>query len=882
MSLGELWRKLRYLAGRNRLEQELGEEMELHLELRARRMREAGAADGEAMDAARRRFGNPGGIKEDVHEMWSFRWLDRFAADVRLAGRNARKSPSFTLLAIGSLSVGLAAATAVFSFVNAIVLKTLPVPEASRLVILRQRNEAFRMENCCFSYAFLRELRKADTGFEDVSATSEVEASLLDGDRRQQVTVELVSGNFFRLLRVRPQLGRLLDDSDDRVAQGSRACVISDRLWRSMFAASPDVIGRRIVLDKEPLQIVGVGPAGFKGSVLYGRRDVQIPSAWAESFYGMPRERFNGMELMGRLKPGISVEDAAARAGRVGMEIERRLGLQISDRDYFLLRDGSQGFGSRRDRLGKPVLVLLSIVGLVLFMACVNLAALWLVRSLERVREAAIRVALGATRWTVLRQFLAQSLLLAAISGILGWWISRLFVSGLLSLLGRERALLLDHLEPDAAIWVFCAAAAVGCGLLIGILPALRVWRTDPMPVVQSGTLASAGRGAGPYRKLIATQIAVSMALVFTAGLLSRTLRNLRAIDLGFRPRNVIQAPVDFERLNYSEAASRQAMHDLLQRARALPGAQSASLSTINLLSGAMASTSLRIPGYQQTRGMAPTSYYARVSAGYFRTMGIPLRSGRDFEDGDHASGEEGVIVNERFARQFLAGDPLGKVFAIGGGRPVRVVGVVGTTKYRWLREEPAPVLYLPAVAGSHPGSAFLQVRSREPREAILARLGALMRDADPRLPVDRVLTMEAQLDETLASERLLALLSMSLSGLAVALAAIGLYGVLSYSTTRRTREIGIRLAIGATRTSVLGMILRESAGMVAAGVVAGVPLALISGRLIRSQLYGLSAADTGTTFIAGIFLLLVSAGAGLLPAWRATRVDPVSALRYE
>ncbi|MBI5283058.1 MAG: ABC transporter permease [Candidatus Solibacter usitatus] len=882
MTLGELWRRLSHFVRRDQLEDELDEEIRLHLELRARRLREEGVEAREALYAARRRFGNVAGLREQSHDIWAFRWLEKLSADVRLAARNSRKSPSFTLLAVGSLSLGLAATTAIFSFVNAIVLKTLPVRDASRLVLLRQRNETFHMENCCFSHVFLREFRKAETGFENVLAAAAKDVGLVDGDRRQAVTVELVSGNYFQVLGVRPQLGRLLDESDDRVENGSRACVISDRLWRGLFAASPGVVGRRIVLEKEPFQIVGVSPAGFEGATLHGRRDVQVSTAWAETFYGTPRDNFSWLQLIGRLRPGVSMTEAAARIDQVGMAIERGQGFTVSDADHFLLRDGSQGFGSRKEKLGQPVLLLLSIVGLVLFMACANLAALWLVRSLERAREAATRVALGATRWDIIRQFLTQSLLLSAASGVLAWWIAQFFVAGLLRLMDTQREALAQHVRPDPMVFGFFCVATIGSGLLFGLLPALRAWRTDPMPLVQSGTLLAAGKRAGAYRVLIAVQIAVSVALVFTAGLLAQTLKNLRAIDLGFRPQNVVQTEVDFGRLGYSETAAEQAMRNVLLRARTLPGAQSASLSTVNLLTGSMASFVLSIPGYVDPKGMRPTSYFTRVSAGYFRTMGIPLLAGSDFTAQTRAGGEGEVIVNEQFARRYLAGDALDKTFAYGGGRKVRVVGLVGTTKYRWLREEPEPIIYLPAAAGSFPDSAFVQVRSSEPPETVLAQMRVLLQGADARLPLDRLTTLEAQIDEALAAERLLALLSTALGSLAVALAAIGLYGVLSYSTARRTREIGIRVAIGARRASIIRMVLGECTWMVMTGIAAGLPLALFSGKLVQSQIYGLPPADLRTTALAGLFLLLVSAGAAVLPAWRATRVDPASCLRYE
>lgn len=880
MGLIELWRRFRHGLRRSTEERELDEEMRLHLELRARKLRAQGvdAAD----DEARRRFGNVLLHQEDSHDLWAFRWLENLAADVRLAVRTSRKSPAFTLLALVSLTLGLAANTAIFSFVNAIVLKTLPVRDASRLVLLRQNNEMFHMENCCFSYSFFQALRRQDVGLEDVMATATIERDVVDGDRRTSVSAELVSGNYFSMLGIRPAMGRLLDDNDDRVEKGARVCVISNRLWRNFYQATPDIIGRKLLLDKESFQIVGVTPPGFHGATLHGRVDVEIPTGWAEAFYGTSRDKFGWLQLIGRRRTGVSPAVLFQRLDPVGMRLQREAGYRIDAKDHFKVKDGSQGSGSRKEALGKPVLLLLSIVGLVLVMACANLAALWLVRSMERAREAAIRVALGATRWAVIRQFLVQSTLLSIISGALGWLLSQFFIAGLLRLMGTQRETLMDHVQPDPVVLAFFAAVTLGSGLLFGLLPALRAWRTDPMPLVQSGTLFGAGQRALGYRYLISIQIAVSVALVFTAGLLAQTLHNLRAIDLGFQPQQVVLAHVDFERLNYSDAAASQAMEQLVARAQALPGVRGASVATVNILTGAMASFVLRIPGYVSPNGQSPVSFFTRISPGYFRTMGVPVLRGRDFALDDNRKGADPVIVNQQFAKRFFDGDALGKVLKVGGGQEVRVVGVVGTTKYRELREQPEPVLYLAAAAGKMPGEAWLQVRSTEPPEQVEAQLRTLIRSADARLPLDTLTTMEAQIDEALAAERLLALLSTALGLLAVGLAAIGLYGVLSYSTARRTREIGIRVAIGAGRGNILSMVLGESAWMVVAGLAAGVPLAYLAGRMVRSQLYGLQAADPRTSVVAGLVLVAISAAAALLPAWRATRVDPASSLRYE
>lgn len=807
--------------------------------------------------------------------------MEELARNLRHATRVLRKSPTFTTVAVLSLALGIAANTAVFSFVHAIVLKKLPVSGADRLVIFRQQNEMFHMENCCFPYAFYRELRRQDPDFEDVLAVHSTEVNLSEHEQTEKLEAEIVSGNYFRMLGVRAAAGRLIEESDDQAEGAGRVCVIGYRLWQERFGGRPDIIGHRVLLNAEPFQIVGVSERGFAGASLHDPRELQVPSSMVKTFLGDARGTFSWIEILARLKPGVNPTQAEARLNVLGKQIEKETGPQMTGRDAFLIRDGSQGFGSRKAQLGRPVLLLLLLVGLVLLVACTNVAALLLVRSVERTREAGLRMALGASRPAVFRQFLAESFLLAATGGMAGWLLSRELTKVLLGFLGPLNEGLAVHLRPDLAIFGFSAAVTLGAAILFGTFPAWRASHADPLRAIQGAAVVRPGRRSFASRLLIAGQIALSLALIFAAGLFARTLHNLRSIDLGFRPENLALVHIDLGGTTYANGGAPQYFEELLRRARELPDTRAASLAAISALSGSMASVSLQVPGYVPPNRLPPVTYFTTVSSGYFRTLGLPLLAGRDFTATDRGSGEGAVIVNEQFARQFFGGNALGKTFTYGGGRKARVTGIAATAKFRWIREEANPIMYVPVTEWTFPTGLYLQVRtSGEP--AAMARLRVLVREMDPRIPIDSSTTMEMQIDQALGRERLLAFLSALLGGLAVALATIGLYGVLSFSVVRRTREIGIRVAVGARRSSILGLFLAESAWIVLGGIAMGIPLALGCGRLAASLLYGLQPQDAGTAAIATIFLALAAFAAALIPAWRAATLNAVAALRVD
>ena len=848
---------------RRRREQDLERELRAHIDLESE--------EGGDAAAARRALGNVGLIKEDVRRAWGWSSVADFARHLRQSIRSLARRPAFAMVAILSLAAGIGANTAVFSLARGIVLRTLAAPSADRFVLLRQHNTSFHIDNCCFSYSFLRQLRAADTDFEDMLAVEPLEGVFEASGETQKLRAEMVSGNYFRMLDVRPAIGRLLDEKDEETAH---VCVISYNLWQERFGGHADVLGQQVTFGGEPLQIVGVTQLSFSGAGLHSRADLQAPTWMVDKLIG----RGSGSQIIGRLKPGVARRQAESRINAVGREILHGLGFTVAARDDLFVADGSQGVSSQKERYGRPVIVLLLLVGVVLLVVCCNLAALLLVRSVDRSREAGMRLAIGASRGALVRQFLLESFLLAAVGGVAGWAVAHAMNRALLSLLDTASAGLAQEAQLDWNVFAFCAGLTLLAGLLFGALPAWRASRVDPLTAIR-GTVTGGPRSL-LASALIAGQIALSLVLLFGAGLFTQTLRHLRAVDLGFDPENLILVSLDHQAHPQSAPAF---FRELLQQARGLPGIRTASLTSHTPLLNAMGAVTIQIPGLAPPApGSFNTASVTAVTDSYFRTLGVPLIAGRDFNSDDPEDAAElPVIVDQEFDRKFFGGNALGKTFTYGARRGARVIGVAQTAKYSSLREAPSPAMYTIMERRFYP-SLYLQVRATSDPSTVIERIRSLVRLLDSSVAIDSVATMEMQIDQGLSQERMLAFLSTVLGGISVALAAIGLYGVLAFSVSRRTREIGIRMAVGADRTGIVGMVLRESLWIVVAGIAAGIPLALGCGRFTSSLLYGLNPQDARTAIAATSLLAVVALVAALLPAWRAARVDPMSALRSE
>jgi predicted permease len=500
----QFWAKLqRLIGGKRRFEDDLRDEMRAHLDFEIEDSLARGVPPDTARNDAQRRFGNAAIIAERSRDAWDFHWLAGLVRDLRYSARSLARRPAFAAVALVSLAVALGANTAVFSFANAILLKTLPVAGADRLIVLRQKNEQFHMENCCFSYPFFQALRKQPGDFEDILATAQTDVTLTDREESERLTAEVVSGNYFHMLGLRPAAGRLLDESDDAVEGAGPVCVIGYKIWQERFAGNPETVGRQVLLNGHPFRIVGVSQRGFGGASLHTPSDLQVPTSMTETFFETKRGAlgFGFLFLIPRLKPSVSRPHAAAWLNSVGHVLQESTGIHMGKHDDFLLSDGSQGIDPRREEMGKPVIVLLLLVGVLLLVACANLSALLLVRSVERTREAGVRAAIGASRATLFRQFLAEALLLAAVGGALGWALSLGLVRVLLSLLPRDPSLA-QVVHPDATVFAFTAALTLLAALLFGLLPAFRASRADPLPAIHGTALAAPGRAAASHPAL--------------------------------------------------------------------------------------------------------------------------------------------------------------------------------------------------------------------------------------------------------------------------------------------------------------------------------------------------------------------------------------------
>jgi predicted permease len=841
---------------RRKREADLDRELQSHLDL------ETEEQDGD-LRAARRAFGNFAQVQEETRATWAWSRVAQLSRDLRLATRSLWRRPVFTAVAVLSLAIGIGANTAIFSFANAILIRTLPVEGASRLVILRQQNAAMRREICCLRVDVVRRLRQADVGFDDVLGVSDEDVQVRDRGQTERLQAEFVTSNYFSMLGVRPAAGRLFEATDDDAGAG--VAVISHNFWIERFGGKADTIGRSIEIDGFPFRIIGVTEQGFSGLSLTEPRDLQIPATMMG-----PMSHGNGLEAVGRLRAGVSQEQALARLNLVGRSIQRELGQRVSDQDDFRFEDGSQGLLSSKEEFGRPVLILWLLV------TCANLTALLLVRSVERSSEAGMRVALGASRFALFRQFLIESFILALTGGTAALGIALLLVKTLSGYLSQSPQIS-AQVQPDATVFVFSALLTLVTALLFGAWPAWRASKADPLPVVHGALRVTRGRPL-LSRGIVSAQVALSLVLLFCAGLFTRTLANLRSIDLGFRPENLIFVQPRLQGTPHEGPGEFAFFQEVLRRAENLPTVRAASLGVISPLSGSTLGMTMNIPGYGSPRDLRPTSLMYYVSPGYFSTMGIPFRTGEDFSP-DISKDADSVIVNEEFARRYFDGNPMGKTFSV-GAKQFRVIGVVGITKYSSLREEPQPIYYQPIGGQVPPG--ILLVRTRGNPEQGMEQMRDLIHTVDSSVPINSLFTMEAQIDEILGRERLLAFLSTMFGGIAVGLSAIGLYGVLAFSVVRRTREIGIRIAVGATRSRIVVAFLKEGTLLVSVGVLLGVPLAMVSGRAADSLLYGLSPQDAGTLAGAIVILLFFASAAATLPVWRAARLNAVRALRHE
>ena len=879
---------------RKQRERDLEREIRADLELEAAERQERGMSIEEAHYAARRAFGNATLVGEDVRQTWGWTALERLIQDLRYAVRMLRKSPVFSAVAILSLALGIGANSAIFTLIDAVMLRMLPVVAPERLV---QIDPYFDTRKGGFSYPLYEQLRDHNHAFSGMLTVSKTPLRLTD-EPEGEAKGRYVSGNFFEVLGVRPLLGRAIIPEDDRISEGggNPVIVISYSLWQRRFGGDPAALGKTLPVEGKPFTIVGVLPPKFFGLQIGEMLDFVIPIAnetkirpksWlADEFAGW-------LSVVGRLQPGVSPASARADLAVIFRQVNQAEAAQIGDahnREIFLSRrieltPASSGLSALRDRFSRPLLILMAVVGLVLLIACANVANLLLDRASSRRREMAVRLALGAGRRRLVRQLLTESLLLSTLGSLLALLLALWGSRFLVTMMANGRAPLHLDLHPDVRVLGFTAAICILTSILFGVAPAFRSTRVDAGPALKEGARSATPSRAWFGKALVMAQVALSLVVLMAAGLFLGTLRNLRTMDAGFERGGILLVSVDPGSAGLHGARLSAFYQALLLRLDALPGVRASSLSLITPIVGGGVDLNAHVEGYTPQPHEDNDVYVNRVSPGYFATFGTPLLAGRDFDWRDSADSPPVVIINETMARYYFHNaNPLGHRVALGRGKPAEIAGVVADARYMSLREPVHRTVYVDAFQNlpAMDDSLRLEVRTAADPLQLLAAVRAEVRNLGGAIPVKGETTFERQIDESLIQERLMATLSGFFGALALLLAAIGLYGVLAYAVGRRTSEIGIRMALGADRRNVLWMVMRETVGLVIGGIVVGLPLTLAATRVLEKFLYGLTPADPLTMALAILTMLAAAAAAGYLPARRATRVDPMVALRYE
>ncbi len=893
----------RALFRKKKLERDMTEEMRFHLAQRTAENMEDGLSADEAQRAAQRSFGNLSSLQERAREVRGFLWLEQLLADARFAVRALRKNPGFFSVAVLTLALGIGATTALFTAVDAILLRPLPVPAASQLVYFGSgRNEAF-------SYPFYMRMREAAGSFSRFAAVQyragrrEV---ILDGGTAESVQMQSVTGNFFTVLGVPALHGRALAENDDLPGAAQPVIVLSNAYWRRQFAANPAIIGRSVRLDHVPVTIVGVMPPEFVGFVVGPEPDFWSPLNLVAQLDSPQRnplaEGVEWLVLFGRLRDGITREQAHAEVSGIFRrqledEVAWNPGRPSAERERILsrtleLHSGAAGFVSARIDFKQPLLVLMVAVSVVLLIACTNIAGLLLARGAVRQREFAVRAALGAGRARIIRQLVTESVLLALLGGVGGLLIARAGTQLLGAYLEQSGATM--TLAPDARVFGFALAVSLCAGVLFGLAPAWRLSRLDLVHAINDHGKAVAGGRSRLQPLLVVAQVALAVLLLAGAGLFFRTLHNLRSADFGFAPDNLLSFRVDAGRWRPEAAQIAVLERRLLAELETLPGVRSVSIAGAGLLSGNGYRTDFAVEGYMPAPDEEMKAGVIFAGPRFFETLRVPLLRGREFTLADEPAQAAGgpptaatvAIVGEALARKYFGdADPIGRHITRGVSNGVRleVVGVAKDTKYsRNLRDARPLQFYLPYFGRGMRMPHTYYLRTEHSTAALAPAILRLITRIEPRLSVRDLRPMDEVIDRLLVRERIITQLVGFFSGFALLLAALGTYGVLAYNVTQRTREIGVRVALGATVRSIVGLVLRQGFGLVCGGAVLGLVAALGLTRYVAALLYDVKPIDPST--LAGVIALLavVALVACWLPARRAAKVDPMVALRAE
>lgn len=910
MSLaGELRRRLRMLFHRSQFQQDLDEEMRLHLDLRREQHMAAGADPESARQTALRRFGNTTHLRQESQRAWGWEWLETLLQDAAYGLRSMLRTPGVTSVALLSLALGIGANTAIFSFLNAVMLRALPVRAPQQLVKLGAEDWTGITDyvGCTelYSYPFYREFRSQNKVFSNTAAyfsiMNDVYGVVDDHSEPEQLKVQTVSGTYFQTLGVDAQLGRVLDEADDASEGDHPVVVISNSFWKRDLGGTPDVLHHTITLGNVVYQIVGVAPAEF-----FGTKVGESPDAWAPlsmaglipPHWGRYNDDFSeSLYIIGRLKPGVSVAQATANTNVLFRSIllsfpdARRTKLNLANLDHahVQLESMERGISDLRSEYSEPLKVLMAIVTLVLLIACANIANLLLARSTARARELAVRQALGAGKIRIIRQLLTESLVLALAGGALGIGFAVAANHILLRMISPGADVLPLNVRLNLHLLAFTCVVTVCTALLFGTLPALRATRLQLTESLKSGRGGSAGSARSPVaRALVVAQVAISLLLMVGACLFLRTLINVSHVNPGFNPNHVLTLNINTESKGYKDDDPRlTALYKEIEaHVEALPGVEAASFSAFRFHEGSW-NTQITVPG-MPTRDDYVDVKHNIVGNDYFRVMQIPLIAGRSFGPQDTVTSQRVAIISEHMARElFPAGSPIGRTYIIGstnnGETPTlyRVIGVVRDVKFDSLTEPTDYIDYMPYTQREWRFGDFA-VRYSGNLAAVSNEVQRAIHGVDRTVPISDVSTMNEMVVRSITNDSIIAELSAFFALIAVFLSCIGIYGVMSYLVGRRTGEIGIRMALGAQRGTVAWQVMREIVVLLAIGIAIGLPAALAAGRLVGTLLYGISGRDPMSETLSVTVLMAAGLLAGYLPARRAARIDPLAALRYE
>lgn len=903
-------RRLRILGRREQFDRDLDEEIRLHLDLRTQQLVDRGLDPAAAHRAARLKFGNSTRTKEKSRMAWTSEILQNFMRDAAYGVRTLMRSPALTIVALLSLALGIGGNTAIFSLLDVVLLRSLPVKDPGQLVLLGTGtangigSDIARSE--LYSYPFYRQLKKRNAVFSNVAAifsmTNDVHGFILNKSDEvntgsELMHVALVSGTYFPMLGVHAQLGRTLRETDDSSEGNHPVAVISQAFWKNHFDSDPDVLGRKIKLGSAVFTIAGVAPREFFGTTVGEAPDIWVPLSMTRAvppgwdFY--KNDFTQCLYVIGRLKPGVSLAAATANVDLLLQQITRGFSdadLNEQNLDKLIkirvpLTPIAHGLSSLRRKFSLPLKILMVVVLLVLLIACANIGNLLLARSTARARELAVRQALGAHRLRIIRQLLTESLVIALGGGILGIGFGAAAIHLLLRMVSGGPETLPLHAGLDMRVLIFTCAITVVTAILFGVIPAFRATRVDLTDSLKEGRGTGSGSARNPLAKtLVVSQVAFSLVLMVGAGLFLRTLVNLNNIDPGFNREGVLRLNIDSKvtGMKTNDPRLNEMFQEIETRVSAIPGVKSASFSAFTFHEGSWTSAVL-------VRGMPNNEniqvHQNVVGNGYFATMQIPLLAGRTFTNADTANSQHVAVISEHIAKtMFPPGNPIGRHFRLGTDKPendYEVIGIVGDAKFNSLREAPVNINYLSY--REHPWSfGDFEVRYTGDLGAVSHAVQQAIHSVNPSLPIMDITTLNEQVGRTLTNQRLVAQISAFFGILAAFLSCIGIYGLMSYTISRRTNEIGIRIALGAQRSSVRWLVLRETLQLVVTGIAIGAPITFAGRRLIDSMLYGLHGSELVSLLVSIVLLLGVATLAGFLPAQRASKVDPMIALRYE